>query len=83
MQSDYSADKVKVSHQGHISEGRLRIGDRTLGVLKSNTIQFTPSLFKQKRSNSKTGMVVNKFLLTWSRSFGMMFNIYPTPQAKR
>ncbi len=68
---DYSADKVKVSHQGHISEADYVLVTVPLGVLKSNTIQFTPSLSQNKREAiQKTGMnCVNKFLLTWSRSF--------------
>ena len=68
---DYSEDKVKVTHNGIISEADFVLVTVPLGVLKSNSIQFEPALPLSKTTAiDKVGMnCVNKFLLTWNTAF--------------
>jgi len=68
---DYSANKVKVTHNGTISEADYILITVPLGVLKANTIQFSPALPSIKQNAiQKIGMsCVNKFLLTWNTAF--------------
>ncbi|MBL7818287.1 MAG: FAD-dependent oxidoreductase [Saprospiraceae bacterium] len=70
-QVDYTADKVKVTHNGTVSEADYVIVTVPLGVLKKNSILFTPTLPSNKQTAiQKLGMnCVNKFLLTWSNAF--------------
>lgn len=68
---DYSNTKVKVTHNGLISESDYVIVTVPLGVLKSGNIQFIPALPSSKQEAiQKIGMnCVNKFLLTWNTAF--------------
>ena len=68
---DYSDNKVKVTHQGNTTEADYVLVTVPLGVLKANTIQFTPNLPNTKlNAIQKVGMnCVNKFLLTWNTAF--------------
>ncbi|MBN8681189.1 MAG: FAD-dependent oxidoreductase [Chitinophagales bacterium] len=68
---DYTAGKVRVSHNGTTSEADYVIVTVPLGVLKNNTIAFTPSLPANKlNAIDKVGMsCVNKFLLRWDTAF--------------
>ncbi len=68
---DYSDTKVKITHNGIISESDYVLVTVPLGVLKNNTIQFVPSLPSAKQNAiQKVGMnCVNKFLLTWDVAF--------------
>lgn len=68
---DYSQEKVKVTHNGTISEADFAIVTVPLGVLKQNIIQFVPDLPAVKQTAiEKIGMnCVNKFLLTWDTAF--------------
>ena len=68
---NYSNSKVKVSHNGILSETDYAIVTVPLGVLKTSTIQFTPSLpVIKQQAIQKIGMnCVNKFLLTWNTAF--------------
>lgn len=68
---DYSTDKVRVTHNGQVSEADYVIVTAPLGVLKNNSIQFTPALPAVKQNAiDKIGMnCVNKFLLTWDNAF--------------
>lgn len=68
---DYSGDKVKVTHNGDISEADYVIVTVPLGVLKKNRIEFTPALPAAKQQAiERVGMnCVNKFLLTWDTAF--------------
>ena len=68
---DYSGDKVKVAHNGIVSEADYVLVTVPLGVLKKNSIQFTPALPAAKQTAiAKVGMnCVNKFLLTWDTAF--------------
>jgi monoamine oxidase len=68
---DYTAAKIKITHNGNISEADYVIVTVPLGVLKANKIQFTPALPIDKQfAISKIGMnCVNKFLLTWNAAF--------------
>lgn len=82
---DYSGIKVKVTHNGTVTEADYAIVTVPLGVLKKSSIQFTPALPAAKRTAiEKIGMnCVNKFLLTWDKAFwdDVMFIIY-TPEAR-
>ncbi|MGF7218156.1 monoamine oxidase [Spirosoma lacussanchae] len=68
---NYSKNKVQVTHNGIISEADYVIVTVPLGVLKANTIQFTPNLPMAKQNAiQKVGMnCVNKFLLIWNTAF--------------
>lgn len=68
---DYSSSKVKVIHNGTTSEADFVVLTVPLGVLKANTIAFTPVLPTYKATAiQKVGMnCVNKFLLEWDTSF--------------
>jgi monoamine oxidase len=68
---DYSTSKIKVTHNGIISEADYVIVTVPLGVLKKNSIAFTPALPSAKQNAiQKVGMnCVNKFLLTWDTAF--------------
>lgn len=68
---DYSANKVKVTHNGTVSEADYVIVTVPLGVLKNNRIEFAPALTTVKQNAiQKVGMnCVNKFLLTWNTAF--------------
>lgn len=68
---DYSAAMVKVTHNGTVSEADYVIVTVPLGVLKKNSIAFTPALPSVKQNAiQKVGMnCVNKFLLTWDTAF--------------
>lgn len=68
---DYTNIKTKVTHNGTISEADYVLVTVPLGVLKANSIQFTPALPAVKQNAiQKVGMnCVNKFLLTWTTAF--------------
>lgn len=68
---DYSNTKIKVTHNGTISNADYVLVTVPLGVLKANTIQFAPALPVEKQTAiQKVGMnCVNKFLLTWNIKF--------------
>lgn len=82
---DYSGSQLKVLHNGTESTADFVIVSVPLGVLKNNSIQFTPALPAQKQTAiDKIGMsCVNKFLLTWDQAFwdDKFFLIY-TPEIK-
>lgn len=68
---DYSNSKIKVTHNGTISEADFVVVTVPLGVLKANKIEFSPALPSAKQTAiNKIGMnCVNKFLLTWDTVF--------------
>jgi monoamine oxidase len=68
---DYGTTKVKVTHNGSVSEADYVIVTVPLGVLKKKSILFTPALPAVKQNAiQKVGMnCVNKFLLTWDTAF--------------
>jgi monoamine oxidase len=68
---DYANNKVKITHNGTISEANYVIVTVPLGVLKNNRIEFLPALPSAKQNAiQKVGMnCVNKFLLTWDKAF--------------
>ncbi len=68
---DYTDAKIKITHNGNVSEADSVIVTVPLGVLKANRIQFTPALPIDKQfAINKIGMnCVNKFLLTWNTAF--------------
>lgn len=68
---DYSDTKVKITHNGTVSEADYVVVTVPLGVLKSGNIEFVPALPSAKQNAiQKTGMnCVNKFLLTWDTAF--------------
>ncbi|MFN8578200.1 MAG: NAD(P)/FAD-dependent oxidoreductase [Candidatus Sericytochromatia bacterium] len=68
---DYTTEKVKITHNENISEADYVIVTVPLGILKSGSIQFVPTLPTVKQNAiQKVGMnCVNKFLLTWNTSF--------------
>lgn len=68
---DYSNAKIKITHNGSISEADYVIVSVPLGILKANKIEFLPSLPAAKQNAiQKVGMnCVNKFLLTWNTAF--------------
>lgn len=70
-QIEYANAKVKVKHNGTISEADHVLITVPLGVLKNNSIQFTPTLpIAKQNAIQKVGMnCVNKFLLTWNTAF--------------
>jgi monoamine oxidase len=82
---DYSTAKIKVTHNGNISEADYVLVTVPLGVLKANSIQFAPALPSVKQTAiQKVGMnCVNKFLLTWNTAFwdDVQYISY-TPQIK-
>ena len=82
---DYSGSKVRVTHNGTVTEADYVIVTAPLGVLKHNSIQFAPALPAAKQTAiQKVGMnCVNKFLLTWDTAFwdDAFFLIY-TPETK-
>lgn len=67
----YTGEKVKVTHNGTVSEADYAIVTVPLGVLKKNSLQFIPPLPNTKQTAiEKVGMnCVNKFLLTWDKPF--------------
>lgn len=68
---DYSETKIKVTHNGNVSQADYVLVTVPLGVLKSGNIQFAPALPSVKQTAiQKIGMnCVNKFLLTWDTAF--------------
>ncbi|GAB2619999.1 FAD-dependent oxidoreductase [Emticicia sediminis] len=68
---DYTNTKIKITHNGTVTEADYVLLTVPLGVLKANTIQFLPALPSPKQTAiQKIGMnCVNKFLLTWNTSF--------------
>ena len=68
---DYANAKVKVEHNGSMSEADHVIVTVPLGVLKADRIEFVPSLPTSKTNAIKqVGMgCVNKFLLIWDNAF--------------
>lgn len=68
---DYSSSTVTVTHNGSVSEAGYVIVTVPLGVLKSESIRFTPLLPAGKQSAIRSiGMnCVNKFLLIWEKAF--------------
>ncbi len=68
---DYSNSKAKITHNETITEADYVLVTVPLGVLKSGTIQFVPTLPTAKQTAiQKVGMnCVNKFLLTWNTAF--------------
>lgn len=68
---DYANSKIKVTHNGTVSEADFVIVTVPLGVLKANKIEFLPALPTAKQNAiQKIGMnCVNKFLLTWDTAF--------------
>lgn len=68
---DYSDTKVKITHNGTVSEADYVVVTVPLGVLKSGNIEFVPALPSAKQNAiQKIGMnCVNKFLLTWDTAF--------------
>lgn len=82
---DYINTKVKITHNGTISEADYVLVTVPLGVLKANTIQFSPTLpIIKQTAIQKIGMnCVNKFLLNWSSAFwdDVQYISY-TPEAK-
>jgi hypothetical protein len=68
---DYSGEKIKIKHNLGEVEADYVIVSVPLGVLKKNVLKFTPSLPTQKiNAIQKIGInCVNKFLLTWEKSF--------------
>jgi monoamine oxidase len=68
---NYSGDKVKVTTKVADYEADYIIVTVPLGVLKNNTIAFTPALSNEKTqaiTRVKMG-VVNKFLIGWDLAF--------------
>lgn len=82
---DYTSTTVKVVHNGMTSTANYVIVTVPLGVLKRNSIAFTPELpTAKKNAIQKVGMnCVNKFLLTWNTAFwdNVQYISY-TPEAK-
>lgn len=82
---DFSGNKIKLTHNGSVSEADYAIITVPLGVLKKNVIQFSPALPAAKQTAiEKIGMnCVNKFLLTWNTAFwdDVQFISY-TPEIK-
>lgn len=68
---DYTNTKIKITHNGTVTEADYVLLTVPLGVLKANTIQFLPALPSPKQTAiQKIGMgCVNKFLLTWNTAF--------------
>lgn len=68
---DYSETKVKITHNGTVTEADYVLVTVPLGVLKSGNIQFVPVLPAAKQNAiEKVGMnCVNKFLLIWNDAF--------------
>ncbi len=68
---NYSGEKVIVTHNGLNTEADHVIVTVPLGVLKNNSISFSPSLPAYKQTAiQKLGMsCVNKFLLQWNNTF--------------
>ena len=68
---DYTNSKIKVTHNGTVSEADLVVVTVPLGILKANKIEFLPALPSAKQTAiNKIGMnCVNKFLLTWDSAF--------------
>lgn len=68
---DYTNSKIKITHNGTESEADYVLVTVPLGVLKANSILFTPALPTAKQTAiQKVGMnCVNKFLLTWNTKF--------------
>jgi monoamine oxidase len=82
---EYAGNKVKVTHNGTESEADYVIVTVPLGVLKKNSIQFSPALPATKQTAiEKIGMnCVNKFLLTWDSAFwdDVQYIVY-TPETR-
>lgn len=68
---DYTNSKIKVTHNGTVSEADFVVVTVPLGILKANKIEFLPALPTAKQTAiNKIGMnCVNKFLLTWDSAF--------------
>ncbi|TDL99538.1 MAG: amine oxidase [Flavobacteriaceae bacterium] len=68
---DYTGSKVKITHNGKLSEADYVLVTVPLGVLKAGKISFTPSLPTNKQTAiDKLGMnCVNKFVLVWDKAF--------------
>lgn len=82
---DYTNSKAKITHNGTETEADYVLVTVPLGVLKNNTIQFSPALPTTKQTAiQKIGMnCVDKFLLTFSTTFwdNTQYICY-TPSAK-
>lgn len=82
---DYSDTKVKITHNGSITNSDYVLVTVPLGVLKSNVIDFIPTLPATKQNAiQKVGMnCINKFLLTWDNAFwdNVQYITY-TPETK-
>ena len=68
---DYLDTKIKITHNGTVTEVDYAIVTVPLGVLKSGNIEFIPALPSTKQNAiEKVGMnCVNKFLVTWDIAF--------------
>lgn len=68
---DYLDTKIKITHNGTVTEVDYVIVTVPLGVLKSGNIEFIPALPSTKQNAiEKVGMnCVNKFLVTWDIAF--------------
>lgn len=68
---DYTNKKIKITHNGTVTEADYVIVTVPLGILKANAILFIPTLPPIKQNAiQKIGMsCVNKFLLTWNIAF--------------
>lgn len=68
---DYLETKIKITHNGTVTEVDYVIVTVPLGVLKSGNIEFIPALPSTKQNAiEKVGMnCVNKFLVTWDTAF--------------
>lgn len=68
---DYLDTKIKITHNGTVTEVDYVIVTVPLGVLKSGNIEFIPALPSTKQNAiEKVGMnCVNKFLVTWDTAF--------------
>lgn len=68
---NYTQDKVLITSNGIDWEADYAVVTVPLGVLKKNSISFTPALPEAKKAAiSRTNMGnVNKFLLTWEQAF--------------
>ncbi len=68
---DYTNKKIKITHNGTVTEADYVIVTVPLGILKANAILFIPTLPPIKQNAiQKIGMsCINKFLLTWNTAF--------------
>ena len=68
---DYTEQKLKVTHNGTLTEADYVLVTVPLGVLKAEIIEFLPALLPEKQNAiEKVGMnCVNKFFLIWDTVF--------------